>query len=314
MSLVSAKRFHDKTAEESVGRRRHIAMSSTPSATLNSAGLWVVSRDERPEAAQSHRQELRAVIEEWGRRSSPPDRATLLKQYEFLRNEITASLQLQQQILGFGIATIGLLAGAAFVGKDQPLRSQLLVGFLPLVSYLVVTIWFSEVMRMLRAGAFQLTLEKRLDECGDGSLDWEYEVAKSRLRRAGANGRFALDPDRLRLVAVTTLFFTLGGESIRLGWNDASAFTQTFAVATGVFALVFLRVLFRLGIAQWNDLLDVDPESRGVTTEMRVVEALDELRERCRLLKDRVRPRRRIGSGDRFRLAPRRTNVPQPAT
>ena len=76
----------------------------------------------------------RDALEQWGLRLSPPKKATILKQYELVRSEITTSLQIQQQILGFGIATIGLLAGAAFVAKDQPFRSELLVVFLPLVS------------------------------------------------------------------------------------------------------------------------------------------------------------------------------------
>jgi hypothetical protein len=86
-----------------------------------------------------------------------------------------------------------------------------------LICYLALTIWFSEVMRMLRAGAFLVTVEKRLDTCGDGSLGWESRLAKDRLRRSRQRGVFARDPDRLRLVAVTALFFTLAAESVMLG-------------------------------------------------------------------------------------------------
>ena len=64
--------------------------------------------------------------------------------------------------IGFGIATIGLLAGAAFVGKADSHESDLLIIFVLLVAYLAVTIWFFEVMRMLRASAFVLRLEKML--------------------------------------------------------------------------------------------------------------------------------------------------------
>jgi hypothetical protein len=63
------------------------------------------------------------------------------------------------------------------VSKAEPFRSQLLVIFLPLICYLALTIWFSEVMRMLRAGAFLVTVEKTLDTCGDGSLEWESGLA-----------------------------------------------------------------------------------------------------------------------------------------
>lgn len=208
------------------------------------------------------------ALEQWGLRLSAPKRATILKQYELVRSEITTSLQIQQQILGFGIATIGLLAGAAFVAKDQPFRSELLVVFLPLVSYLAVTIWFSEVMRMFRAGAFLLVLEKDLDARGDGGLRWEYEVARGRLGQPSRDAYFALDPDRLRLFAVTALFFTLSAASVMLGWEEASSFARAFAFSVGVVAALVLRLLSRLRIHQWDDQLNFDPALRRVEPEV----------------------------------------------
>ncbi len=211
------------------------------------------------------------ALEQWGLRVSPPKNATILKQYELVRSEITTSLQIQQQILGFGIATIGLLAGAAFVAKDQPFRSELLVVFLPLVSYLAVTIWFSEVMRMFRAGGFLLMLEKELDAHGDGGLRWEHEVARSRLGQSGRNAYFALDPDRLRLFAVTGLFFTLSAASIMLGWEEASSFARAFAISVGVVAAIVLRLLSRLRIHERDDLLEFDSDLRRVEPEVRLM-------------------------------------------
>lgn len=213
----------------------------------------------------------RRALEQWGVRSSPPQKATLLKEYELVRAEITTSLQIQQQILGFGIATIGLLAGAAFVAKDQPMRSKLLVVFLPLVSYLAVTIWFSEVMRMFRAGGFLLLLEKKLDDRGDGSLRWEYEVARSRLGRHGRNPYSTLDPDRVRLFAVTALFFILSAESIMLGWERASLFARMFAITAGAVAAIVLRLLFRLRIHQRDDLLGFDSHMRAIEPEVKLI-------------------------------------------
>jgi hypothetical protein len=240
------------------------------------------------------------VVDGWGRRSSPPDKATLLKQYELIRSEVTASLQLQQQILGFGLATVGLLAGAALVGKTQPFRSALLVMFVPLVCYLAVMIWFSEVMRMLRAGGFLLTVEKKLDTCGDGSLEWEYGVAKSRLR----HGLLVPDPDRLRLYAVTALFFTLAGESIMLGWNHASTFARTFALVAGPVAAIVLRLLAGLRVGEWNDLLDVDPEARRVAADIRVLGACRRILGGPGRLAQRLLQRPAVERRDRLVLKP----------
>ncbi len=220
------------------------------------------SSDNAPSRARPYRDELRTRVDELGSRLSPSKPDTLLKQYELIRSEITTSLQVQQQMLAFGIATIGLLAGAAFVGDGDQLRSQLLVVFLPLVAYLSMTIWFSEVMRMFRAGGFLLTLEKKLDdEHDDGSLDWESHVAKGRLRHRAGKPYFALlDPDHLRLLSVTLLFFTLALASITLGWEHASIFAQVFAIAASITAGAVLGTLFHLGIRQRDRLLGVSAE------------------------------------------------------
>ena len=204
---------------------------------------------------------LENVVEELGERKSPPNPQTLLKQYELVRSEVTTSLQIQQQILAFGIATIGLLAGAAFVAKSAQFRSELLVVFLPLVAYLAITIWFSEVMRMLRAGAFLMRVEKKLDDEGDGSLLWECSVASGRVRYAlGKPSLTLFDPDRLRLLAVSLLFFTLAVASVKLGWGEASSFARVFALIAGCLTALLLPYLFRLNRHQLRTVLGVEPE------------------------------------------------------
>ena len=196
--------------------------------------------------------------ESLGKRKSCPNPDRIVKQYELIRAEVIASFAVQQQILGFGIATIGLLAGAAFVGKQDAHRSDLLIIFVPLIAYLAVTIWFSEVMRMMRAGAFMQMLEKRLaEECDDDSLTWESEVARGR-RKAPFGKRYlgVLDPDRLRLIAVTLLFLTLAAASIVLGWSGASDGKRAFAVIVGVAAVFVLGLLFQRRLVQSEDILD----------------------------------------------------------
>jgi hypothetical protein len=204
---------------------------------------------------------LENVVEELGKRSSLPNPPSLLKQYEFVRSEVTTSLQIQQQILAFGIATIGLLAGAAFVAKSAQFRSELLVVFLPLVAYLAITIWFSEVMRMSRAGAFLMRVEKKLDEQGDGSLLWESSVASGRVRYAlGKPSMTLVDPDPLRLLAVSLLFFTLAVASIKLGWSEAFWFARAFALTAACSTALLLPYLFRLNRHQLREVLGVEPE------------------------------------------------------
>jgi hypothetical protein len=217
--------------------------------------IWVPATGK----SRSLREERREAVERLGERDHDPKPATILKEYELLRSEITTSLQIQQQILGFGIAALALLAGAAFVGKDARFRSELLVVFLPLVAYLAVTIWFAEVMRMLRAGGYQLTLEKKLDECedGDGSLQWEYQVARGRSRVDMKSFFGALDPDRLRWLAVTLLFLTLAVAAIMLGWAKATVYAHAFAIVAGVGAAIVLISLYLGRMRELDELLGV---------------------------------------------------------
>lgn len=221
----------------------------------------------------------------YARRTSDPKPATLLKQYEFLRGEVNSSLAAQLQILSFGTATLGLVSGAAFVGTSAAFRSDVLVVFLPLLAYLTLTIWFSEVMRMLRAGSFLLTLEKRLDDAGDGSLDWEANVWRGRTKYAvGPAGHLrqsrirpyysVFDPDQLRLFSVTLLFFTIAGSSIAMGWAEATGGQRWFAVGAGILALFVVLLLYHLRLDQVAETLNVEERPALTRAIAWVAEAL----------------------------------------
>lgn len=218
------------------------------------------------------------AIRFYSKRRSAVDRATLVKQYEFLRGEIDGTLAAQLQILSFGTATLGLVTGAAFVGADDAFRDDVLVVFLPLLAYMILIIWFSEVMRMLRAGSFLLKLEKRLDIAGDGSLAWEASVWTGRTKYAVApDGHMrgsrirpyysVFDPDQLRLLAVTLLFFTIAGSSIAMGWDGATAGQRWFAIGVGAVAVLIVLLLYHLRLGQVADLLNFDERpamTRGI--------------------------------------------------
>ncbi len=105
-----------------------------------------------------------------------------------------------------------------------------LLVLVPLISYLILIVWFSEVMRMLRAGAFLMRLEKRLDGLGFGALTWESTIFQVRCQH-GVRAFFQ-DPDKFRTFAITLLFFTIAGTSIVIGWGSValSAWQHWFAL------------------------------------------------------------------------------------
>jgi hypothetical protein len=239
-------------------RSRHASVVTPPKDAI-AAGAAAAQ-----ERARSEREALQLAVRYYATRQHQADPKTVLKQYELLRAEVIASLQVQQQILSFGVASIALLAGAASAGRDEGFNSDILVLYLPLVAYLALTVWFSEVMRMFRAGGFLMVLERRLDAIHrDGGLTWEAHVATGRLKHPTLKPYLGLlDPDQLRLLAVTALFLTLAVASIVLGTPTASTGKVVFAwIAFGV-AVVVLGMLYHLRVEQLEDLLEVDPELR----------------------------------------------------
>jgi peptidoglycan hydrolase-like protein with peptidoglycan-binding domain len=199
------------------------------------------------------RRDGRALVwreaEYWLRRKNsnlqePENRNWLLEEYKALRAEITTSMQSQNSILTFGAATLGIIFGGASQASNAQ-RNMFLLVLTPLLCYLILTIWFAEVMRMLRAGAFLMRLEKRADErYRIGSLTWESVVNESRCGW-GIRG-LPTDPDRFRTGAITLLFLALAGGSIVIGWSSAPGWSwqHVFAVVAAVVAPTFL-----LGIA-----------------------------------------------------------------
>ena len=125
---------------------------------------------------------------------SPPDppaektngwRETALEEYRTLRAEIATSIATQQTILGFGTATLGLVIGPglALWGGSTMMFSLIFALFVPLLSAIIVSIWWGEVIRMVRAGDAVAGLEQAINTHGGWTrpaLNWESHLRKVR--------------------------------------------------------------------------------------------------------------------------------------
>ena len=160
----------------------------------------------------------------------------LLEEYKSIRAEVTTSIQAQISILAFGAATIGFSFAAASQTSNEKFRDMFLLVLVPLVCYLILIVWFGEVVRMMRAGTFLMRLEKRLDEdFGFGALTWESTIFQKRCQ-SGARAFFE-DPEKFRTLAITLLFFTIAGTSIVIGWASVGLYAWQHFFAIGALAV-----------------------------------------------------------------------------
>lgn len=104
----------------------------------------------------------------------------MLEMYGFLRNEITQSNRLQQQLV-LGLATfVGLVFGLVFSGALADFGTQssasyqlVIAAVLPITS-VTAGIWLAEQSRVMMAGNYLQLLEHKInDRIGNAPMSWE---------------------------------------------------------------------------------------------------------------------------------------------
>jgi len=146
-----------------------------------------------------------------------------LEEYKSLRQEALTSMGTQQSILSFGTAALGiLLAGAFNVFGDALAAALIFLLFVPLLSHLVLVLWMTEVVRMLRAGFFLANIENEISALigRDGILTWERwaHARPSAEERDKGDIRVVLrDVDRLNFQVVTGLLFSIALAGVAIG-------------------------------------------------------------------------------------------------
>ena len=112
-------------------------------------------------------------------------------EYQTLRQESLQSVGNRNQIITFGLGTVGALAAGTIAALQRPSPPLALVSTMfdiaiPLVSVLVFYAWFAECERMVRAGGFIQRLEQRINETlgNEPVLSWERYLQTTRMRYA----------------------------------------------------------------------------------------------------------------------------------
>lgn len=141
-------------------------------------------------------------------------------EYQTLRDEILLSFENQQQILNYGIASIGIAIGfGASKWEEMLIVDALLLVIIPLLSHLITIIWNGEINRISRAGRFISDKEKSLNEyfLANGEteikpLNWENWLRIEKTENSKKNFK-----TKWNYYAIIAMIFSLNITSVTIG-------------------------------------------------------------------------------------------------
>jgi hypothetical protein len=117
----------------------------------------------------------------------------LVKQeYQQVRQEIVQAMNNGNQIMTFGLATMGVILYGLADSKNTALSYWILSLFLPMLAFLVLFMWFSEQLRLARASYFLTGCEKKIAVITGvkGLMEWECWLRDSAKSATGSNRHF----------------------------------------------------------------------------------------------------------------------------
>lgn len=185
-----------------------------------------------------------------------------LEEYRALRAEVIQSMDDGNKIMAFGLAAVGLALGAGISHKETLLGVAVLGFFLPVLSALVLSLWFAAQERIARASHYLSGVEERLKSViGDvEGVSWE-----AWLRVKKPNGRsqhfWSTEQAGIALFAIVIL------SSMLMGWaaggNKVSAEMKALVISASdiICGVLILNVLRRY--KNWKRWLSThyDPEA-----------------------------------------------------
>ena len=168
------------------------------------------------------------------------------EQYRALREEVLRSMEDGNQIMGFGLAAVGLVVSAGVSVEDDRLAILIFGFLLPVLSALILSLWFAAQERLARASHFMTGVESRIKQAigAAGTISWEEWLRKP---RPAARSRHMWSTERagiglFTLIIVFSLTVSLAIDSPRVGLM----FRTIMLVATGIISIVmFWNIRYR---------------------------------------------------------------------
>jgi hypothetical protein len=177
-----------------------------------------------------------------------------LEQYKALRGEILRAMEDANQIMSFGLASIGIVITAGLSVKDTLLGFFVFSVIIPALSGLVLSIWFAAHERISRASYFISGIEARLRSTNPSfeGPTWDLWLrSPSKTKNGGSHHFWNTEFSGIGIFA----FFMIGPLLLSLlvgsGSTTLAVRLSTFIVASVALAVFFYRL--RMRVAVWRN-------------------------------------------------------------
>lgn len=180
--------------------------------------------------------------------------------YRTLREEISQSIDFQNQIILGGAVVVGIVYGLQFSGvlpalsDGDPLVTQLIVASIPPIVIVSTSLWLTEQSRMMRAGDFLSFLESKINRELEGPyLTWELWL------RTGNTPAVHQTHRRAQLLGYLGFFLVLGALGLWLYVREVVGTTlyglvtlQGYDPFTPAFVYLAANVLMFSMLVRWS--------------------------------------------------------------
>jgi hypothetical protein len=177
------------------------------------------------------------------------------EEYRALRSEIIQSMDDGNKILSFGLASIGIVLAAGLKYKNEFLGFIVMVFFLPLLTALILSLWFAAQQRIARASYYLTGVEARIKAaCNDSnSVSWEAWLRAKKPKTNKSEHFWSTEQAGIGLFIIIVSSSIFMGAFCSIG--KFTLITKIFAISISVFfcgAIIF-NVIFRY--LKWKEWL-----------------------------------------------------------
>jgi len=161
----------------------------------------------------------------------------LVKQYELVNAESSATIGNRISILSFGLATLGAIFTGNIILITSPgkevLASLIFFAVIPIISIAILYLWLGEVHRMIRAGLYLKDLEDKINSLLKyTAFNWEHHLRNSSVQI------------KYPYAFICMLFFGISFCSIFLGlYVIKDSLTLKYILAIGSSNIIFHSII-----------------------------------------------------------------------